>query len=278
MIKILVDSSSDCLLEDINNSEIDMLPMSISIGDDTFIEGENITRKEFFERLTAGCDFPKTSQPSPQAFVDYFEKIKADNDELIYICLSTGLSGTYQSALLAKDMVDYENIYIIDSCTATYAIKIMADYALQLSKENVPAKEIVTRLETLKSKVKILAVLDTLEYLGKGGRLNKGVAAIGDLAGIKPLITVTENGEIGVIGKAMGRNKALHLIMQHLDSYELNADFPVYSIYSMGTENSDRFEARLTAKNITPKTRSQIGPTIGTHIGPGAYGIVFVCK
>ena len=276
MIRILVDSSSDYLREEAAANHIELIPISIVIGEKTYTDGIDIDRDQFFRLLTQSKDFPKTTQPSPQAFLDIFRDVKEKGDDLIYISLSSALSGTYQSAMLAKDMVKYDNIYIVDSLSATYTIKIMADYACSLCREGLLAKEIVEKLENIKSKVKVLAALDTLEYLAKGGRLNKGVAAIGDLANIKPIITLTEEGEVGVLNKAIGRNKAIHHILQHLQEWGVDTDFPMYIIYSYGTENCEKFEERLASENYTLEKRMQIGPTIGTHIGPEAFGVVFV--
>lgn len=278
MIRILVDSSSDYLVEEALNNNIEMIPISITVGECTYIDGQNITRNDFFELLINSREFPKTSQPSPQIFLDIFEDAKQKGDDLIYIALSSGLSGTYQTAMMAKNMVGYENIYIIDSLTATFAIKVMADHARALVGQGVSAPEIVSRIEALKSHVKVLAALDTLEYLAKGGRLNKGVAAIGNLANIKPVIALSGDGGISVLGKALGRNKAGSLVLQHLHQFTIDDSFPIYPIYSYGTVNCERFEEHLKAENFSIEERRQIGPTIGTHIGPEAFGVIFVSK
>lgn len=278
MIRILVDSSSDYLVEEAQKSNIEMVPIAITLGNRTYIDGQNIERNGFFELLTSSREFPRTSQPSPQAFLDIFEDAKKKGDELIYIALSSGLSGTYQTAMMAKNMVDYENIYVIDSLTATFAIKILADHALKLAKQGLPAHEIAVRIEELKSRVKILAALDTLEYLAKGGRLSKGAAAIGNLANIKPVIALVGDGGISVLGKALGRNKAGNLMLQHLSRFTIDDGFPIYPIYSYGTVNCQRFEEHLKSEHYPIEKRRQIGPTIGTHIGPEAFGVIFVSK
>ena len=139
MIRILVDSASDYQMEEIQTKGLLLVPITITIGETDYIDGKNLGRDEFYEILSRTGEFPKTSQPSPQAFLDLFLEAKKNGDELICILLSSALSGTCQSAFLAKSMAAYDKIYIIDSLTATYTIKLMADHALQLVKEGIGA-------------------------------------------------------------------------------------------------------------------------------------------
>lgn len=277
MIRILVDSSSDYTVEEIKNKGMELVPITITIGEKSYVDGYDLGRDEFYEILQDSNDFPKTSQPSPQSFLDIFKDTKEKGDELICILLSSGLSGTYQSAVLAKNMVEYDPIYLIDSLSATYTIKVMADHACRLREEGCPATDIVREIEQLKPRVKVLAALDTLEFLGRGGRISKAAAAIGDLASIKPIITVNRDGNIDILGKCLGRNKAIHSILNQLEISGIDPDFPVYLIYSYGTENCCTFEKKLQKAGYSTNGMLQIGSTIGTHIGPGAFGIVFVC-
>lgn len=278
MIKIVVDSSSDYTFEEITEKKLTLVPITITMNGTDYMEGLNMERDDFYHLLMESKDFPQTSQPSPQSFLDIFERAKANGDSLICILLSSQLSGTCQSAQLAKNIVDYENIYIIDSLSATYTIKIMADHALRLIDEGFSATEIVAKIEDLKPRVKAVAALDTLEYLYKGGRLNKAAAAIGTVANIKPIITLMEDGTIGVLGKALGKCKAVAAIINRLQDIRLDENFPIYSIYTYGTENCEKLESKLAENNFSIEQRLQVGSTIGTHIGPGAYGVVFVAK
>lgn len=276
MIRFLIDSSSDYDVKEAKNKGIEYVPITITIGDKTFFDDGNISKDEFYKMTQESEEFPKTAQPSPQEFLDIFKAVKEQNDELICVLLSSGLSGTVQSATLAKSMVDYDGIYIVDSLTATYAIGVLVDYGMKLRDEGKNAKEIVESIEEIKSKVKIYAVLDTLENLYRGGRLSKLEAGIGNLAKIKPLITVTEEGTIGVKAKSIGKKKALNDITKIIDSEDINKDFPIYSLYSLGTENNEAFTEAVSKMGMEFADRLQIGPTIGTHIGQGAYGIIFV--
>lgn len=278
MIKFLIDSASDYDVKEARDKGIAHVPISVTIGDNTFLDNGEISKDRFYQMIQESEEFPKTAQPSPQAFLDIFEQVKKEGDTLICILLSSALSGTVQSAILAKSMVAYNNIYIVDSLSATYAIKVLADYGIKLRDEGKEAEEIVELLENLKSKVKIYAVLDTLENLYRGGRLSKLEAGIGNIAKIKPLITITEEGKIGVKGKSIGKKKALNDIAKLISSEEIDMSFPIYSLYSLGTENNETFTENISKMGIEFTDRFQIGPTIGTHIGEGAYGIVMVCK
>lgn len=278
MIRILVDSSTDFSMEEVKNKNLYHVPLTISLNGQDYLSGEDLTSDQFYELLTAGEDFPKTSQPSPQAFAQIFEQAKEKGEEIICVLLSSALSGTCQSATIAKDMVDYDGIYIVDSLTATIMTRVIVDYGLLLINQGKSAKEIADALNALKSKVKVAAGLDTLEYLYRGGRLNKAAATIGELANLKPVISVTEEGTVSVIGKCLGKNKALQFILKTLNGKELNTDFPLYTVYAYGSENTEKLEEKLAAEGYTISARLQLGSTIGAHVGPGAFGIIYVEK
>lgn len=277
MIKFLVDSASDYEKTETEKKGILRIPITITLKDKYILDGE-ITKDEFYQLVQNADELPKTSQPSPQDFLDVFEKAKENDDELICILLSSKLSGTLQSATLAKSMAGYDKIHIIDSLSATYVIKMMTEYGIQLRDSGKNALEIVDELEKIKSKIKLYAVLDTLENLKKGGRLSTVEAGIGTLAKIKPLVTLTEDGKVGMKGKSIGRKKALADIVKLVEKENINTNYPIYNIYSYGMDNNKLFLDKLNEIGIAPDESMQIGPTIGTHIGPGAYGIIFVKK
>ena len=277
MIKFLVDSASDYEKTETEKKGILRIPITITLKDKHILDGE-ITKDEFYQLVQNADELPKTSQPSPQDFLDVFEKAKENDDELICILLSSKLSGTLQSATLAKSMAGYDKIHIIDSLSATYVIKMMTEYGIQLRDSGKNALEIVDELEKMKSKIKLYAVLDTLENLKKGGRLSTVEAGIGTLAKIKPLVTLTEDGKVGMKGKSIGRKKALADIIKLVEKEDINTNYPIYNIYSYGMDNNKLFLDKLNEIGIAPDESLQIGPTIGTHIGPGAYGIIFVKK
>ena len=278
MIRILLDSSADYSAQEAKEHNLELVPINITLNEKNYLDGVDITKDEFYELLTSTEEFPKTAQPSPQDYVDLFEDAKEKGDSIIYLSLSSALSGTFQSATLAKSMVEYDDIYLVDTLSATRAIRIMAEYACKLREEGNDAATIAAELEDFKSRVVIYAALDTLEYLYKGGRLNKATAAVGELANLKPIITVNEEGKIGVPGKALGRNKALASLTKMITAKEIDTSFPIYSLYAVGEENTEKLEQKLGKEGVRVTKRLQIGPTIGCHVGPGAYGVVFVTK
>lgn len=278
MIRILVDSASDYLLEEAQKDNLEFVPLTVMLNDVTYKSGIELKHDEFYEKLTAGKEFPKTAQPSPQDFLNIFEDAKEKGDDVICILLSSSLSGTCQSANLAKNMADYDNIYIIDSLSAIAAIRLMANHAKKLIDEGFSAPEIVEKIEALKSKVKIIAAVDTLEYLARGGRLSRTAAAIGELANLKPILTVTTEGSLEILGKTLGRVKAVNYILNQLENKDIDPDFPMYTIYTCGIENVEKLEKKLEKEGYTINGQHQIGATIGAHVGPGAFGVIFVEK
>lgn len=278
MIRILVDSSADYSIDEIKDNNFELVSMKINFGENEYVEGKNLERDEFYEKLQTETEFPKTSQPSPQDFLDVFEDVKSKGDEVICILLSSALSGTCQSALIAKNMVDYEGIYVFDSLSATACIKIMAEYAKKLISENKPADEIVKGLKDLQKRIKCIAVIDTLEYLHRGGRLSKTAAAVGEAVNIKPIITITEEGEVGIVKKCIGKKQAAMQFKRILKEYKSDKNFPAYAIYTYGTENVEAIEDKLEKDGWKLSERRQIGATIGTHVGHDAYGLIFVTE
>ena len=278
MIRILVDSSSDYSLEEIRAKKIDFVPLHVNFGDTNYADVIDLERNRFYELLTGSADFPTTSQPAPQAFLDVFLDAKEKGDEVICILLSSALSGTCQSAVIARSMANYDKIHIFDSLSATHMIRIMAESALALRDQGADAVSIIRHLQDLAPRVKVCAALDTLLYLSKGGRLSKTTAVIGEAANIKPLIALTPDGNVSVIGKTLGKNKAISFILKHLETVSLDPAYPLCSAYTYGTENCEKLEEKLASAGYSISERCQVGSTIGTHVGPGVFGVFYVEK
>ena len=278
MIRILIDSSADFTADEAKKHNMELVPINVTINGKNYRDGVDLSKDEFYDLLVSSEEFPMTAQPSPQDFLDIFEDAKEKGDQVIYLSLSSGLSGTFQTATLAKNMAEYDDIYLIDTMSATRAIRLMAEYACKLKSEGNDAATIAAELEEFKSRVVILAALDTLEYLQKGGRLSKAAAAVGELANLKPIITVTKEGKMAVPGKALGRNKAISSLTKMVTEHEIDTTFPIYSLYAVGEENVEKLEQKLGKEGVRVTKRLQLGSTIGCHIGPGAYGVIFVTK
>jgi len=277
MIRFLVDSSSDyspALLEERN---IEYVPLSVTIGDKTYRDGIDLTRDDFYRLLQDSKDFPKTALPSPADFLDIFEDVKAKGDELVCVLLSGSLSGTCQSAMTAKGMVDYDKIYIVDSRSAAYGVQLLIEEADSLRQQGCTGAAIAHRLEELKRCIRIVAVPDTLEYLYKGGRLSRTGAAIGSAVSLKPVITVPD-GKVEVLQKCLGHGRALNAVVSYLEKHPADPAYPIYPIYTCGHENTDKLTARLTEQGVPLHSRVQIGSTIGAHVGPEVYGLIYIEK
>lgn len=277
-VRIIVDSAADYSTAEIEKRKITRVPMAVSFGDEEYLDGVDLTKEEFYEKLTEGEVFPKTSQPSPAKFAECFEEAKKAGDSVVAVLISGALSGTVQSAHLAKEMAEYEEIYIVDSKTATLGIRVLVDRAVHMRDQGKNAEEIAAELEELKTRIRIYAGLDTLEYLYKGGRLSKAQASLGKLANIKPIITVDGEGSVALCGKQLGIRHVCRQIAKLIEEEGIDMSCPVYFVYSCEKKNCMTFVHSLQKKGMEfgeIKTR-EIGPTIGTHIGPGAFGIVYV--
>lgn len=279
-IRIITDSAADYSAQEIAKRQITCIPMTVTFGSEEYLDGRDITKEEFFRLLTESKDFPKTSQPSPSAFLECFEDAKEAGDSVIAILVSSALSGTLQNAVLAKGMTGYENIFIVDSKIATLGMRILVDRAVKMRDAGRTAQEIITELENLKPRLRLFAGLDTLEYLAKGGRLSKTTAALGNLANLKPIITFTEDGGVTLCGKQMGIRHACKQVAKLTMADEPDMDWPLYLLYAHEQKNCAAFLHTLQKSGLeieSPKVRG-IGPIIGTHIGVGAFGIVYVAK
>lgn len=277
-IRIITDSAADYTAQEIERRQIVCVPMAVTFGEEQYLDGVDLTKEAFFEKLMSCKDFPKTSQPSPTTFINQFEEAKAAGDTVIAILISGMLSGTIQSALLAKEMVEYENIYIVDSLNATLGMRVLVDKAVMMRDQGATAQEIIAELEELKPRIRVYAGLDTLEYLYKGGRLSKGQASIGTLVNLKPVVNVTEDGRVELFSKQIGIRPVYKQLAKLIEADEPDVNYPVYFLYSYDRKNCAGFISYLQKKGLdfgAPKLRG-IGATIGSHVGTGAFGIVYV--
>ncbi len=280
-IKILVDSASDITREEAEKSEIEVIPLKVSFGEEEFLDGYDLTPKQFYEKLIETDTLPKTSQITPYRFIDEYERLTKNGDKVIVITISSKLSNTYNSAVLASQEFE-DKVYVVDSLTATAGEKVLCEYALRLIKSGLDIKEIVDKLNETKNKIRILAIVDTLEYLKKGGRISKATAFAGELLNIKPVISV-ENGEVKLVGKARGSKKANNLLNELIDKKgSIDFSMPYTTLYS-GLSDAMLKKYIEDEKDLWENETKDIpicnvGSTIGTHVGPGAIGVVFFSK
>lgn len=280
-VRIIIDSACDLPKAKADEMNLDFLPLKTIFGDEEFLDGIDLSHDEFYTKLENSSVNPTTSQISPADFEDVYEDVKKKGDTAVVITISSKLSGTYQSANIARE--DYEDcVYVVDSENAAVGEQLLVLYACQLRKKGLSAKEIAETLDKKKKDIRLAAVLDTLEYLQRGGRISKTVAVAGTLLSIKPLIAV-ENGEVASIGNARGLKNANVQLTKALKAYgQIDFSMPCSYVYSGHSdellqkyikESANVWEDQIEAIPVT-----SIGSTIGTHVGPGAYGLAFFRK
>ena len=276
-MRIITDSAADFTPEELASYHVSCVPMQVIFSDESCSASE-LSSEAFWQRLNSG-EIAKTSQPSPDAFLTEFEN--DSDEEIIYIGVSSTLSGTIQSATIAASMLERGKVHIVDSLTGAAAQKLLVMHACQLRDEGkLTAGEIVDVLDDLKTRLHLYASLDTLENLARSGRISKAAASIGTLAQLKPLVHVIpeSNGHIEVCGKAIGRHRAIDSVVKQVLKQKIDERFPVIPVYSYHRDNSDAFVKKLKASGVTVREDlyCALGPALSTHIGAGAYGIAFV--
>ena len=276
-IHIITDSSADLTPANAQRLGVEVVSMSIQFGDRSYLDGIDLDKAQFYQLLAEDRTSPSTAQPTPADFLKPMEAARATGAEAVVITLSSILSGTHQSALIAKDMCSYGPIYVVDSLSATAGIQIMVEYACKLREQGLSAQEIVEQVETLKGRIRIFAVIDTLEYLRRGGRLSSLQAGLGTVTKLKPVIAVRD-GAVMVVGKAFGTAAATKQLLKFLSEHPIDSNFPAFALYSDDRGRVDEFLPKLQEVNALPEDLRfcSIGPTIGTHIGPGAVGMAYV--
>ena len=278
-ITIITDSASD--ISQNNNKGGTVLPMTITFGEENYEDGVSLTPDSFYMKLIESSALPKTSQVSPYAFGQAYENALKSADYVIVITLSSKLSGTYQSACIAAD--DYDGrVFVIDSENVTVGEQILIDYALSLIDKGIEVNTIVSQLNTMKKRIRLVALLDTLEYLKKGGRISSGAAFLGNVLSIKPVIAIVD-GEVSFLGKARGSKQGNNFLIQQVDTYGgIDYSLPVLLGYTGCStvlmdkyikDSSSLWEGRIPVPDII-----QVGATIGTHIGPGGIAVAFFSK
>lgn len=275
-VRIVIDSTTD-LPESLSKC-FDIVPLSVHFGEEEYLDGVTISRRQFYEKLIESDVLPTTSQPTPAAFAQVYRKAEAAGEQVVVLTIAAKLSGTYQSATIAAENFP-GRVFIVDSGTATLGTAVLAELAWKLSRQGLSAEEIVAQLERERERVHLVAMLDTLEYLKKGGRLSRTAAFAGELLSIKPVISL-DSGEIVVRGKARGSRRGNNLLVREIESCG-GVDFtrPVMLGYSgLSDELLRKYiedSAYLWKGNVDELKTTQIGSVIGTHAGPGAIAVAF---
>jgi len=278
-VRIITDSSSDITAAQLHQLNAEMLSMPIQFGEESFLAGIDLSNDEFYQKLLSSPHHPTTSQPPLSAFLNCFEQARDCGDEVVIILLSGALSGTTQTAAIAREMCGHEPIYIVDSRNATAGLLLLVEHACRLRDHGLSGREIAQALEELKPYVRIFAVIDTLEYLRRGGRLSNLAANLGTVTKLKPTIAVRD-GAVDVVGKSFGTTAAVKQMLKLMEAHPIDHSFPVRFLYTDDQSRADYLLPKMREAGLLPTEPDYfcVGPTIGTHIGPGGLGIAYVEK
>ena len=270
-IRLIADSTCDITIKDCERMGVELIPLKVTIDGKTYLDKFELTNEEFYEKMAKAEDIPVTTLASPHDFIDKFDEYP--DDDIICITVSSKLSGTYQSAVIAKEETGRNNIHIIDSCSVSLGAGILVEYAAKMIENGEKAADIGAKLNEIAPKIELYAAVDTLKYLVKGGRLGKASGAVGSLLGIKPILRV-KDGVIENVSKERGMAKAVAkmkaLVEENTDYLE--NDFPI----TYGHSNNESGMESLMAQMSRTGSRYFIGSVVGTHAGPGAVGIAVV--
>ncbi|CAH0120121.1 MULTISPECIES: DegV family protein [unclassified Paenibacillus] len=275
-IRIVTDSTSDIPREVRERWGITMIPLKVHFGEEEYSDAVTIEPAQFYEKLQQASKLPTTSQPSPVDFVEVYERLGAEpGTEIISFHLSAALSGTYQSAVLAKSMLeDKIDVTIIDSKSASYGFGMLVVTAARLAAEGKSKEEILEAVETLRQRRKLYFLVDTLEYLQKGGRIGKASAMLGTILNIKPILSIDDEGEVHAVEKVRGHKKAvariIELLKGNLGSMRVNITIG----YATDRSEAEAMEAQLREHfDVAEVDYTLIGSVIGTHVGPGVIAV-----
>jgi len=275
MIKFVTDSTAYLPEETVRRHDIRVVPLYVHFGETAFREGVDLSNGEFFDRLKAAPVLPTTSQPSAGEFQEVFKELADQGHEIITLTISSKLSGTWNSAMAAKEMLPGAGISVIDSLSTSVGLQLMVEAALRAASEGATRGDIEDQIEQIKAKIEVLFVVDTLEYLAKGGRIGNAKAFLGTLLKVKPIL-ILQDGAIEPCEQVRSKRKALlrmlDLVEEHLGGQGPQARVAITNALvpeeaqSLGQELADRL-------SCPEPSIADIGPVIGTHTGPGVIGV-----
>ena len=274
-IRIITDSAAD--LPRPCRPEVTVLPMAVTFGEEQFLDGVDLTHRQFYEKLIEGDALPTTSQISPAQFEEAFRTAVEAGEQVVAVVLSAKLSGTYQSACIAAEEFPGK-VFVVDSANATIGELVLVERAVELMDQGLEAAAIAARLEQEREDIRLVGLLDTLEYLKKGGRVSASVAMVGGLLSIKPVVAV-QDGEVVVLGKARGSKNGNNLLVQEIQKTGVDFSRP-YKLGYAGLNDSllQKYiadSAALWEGHTDALPICTVGGTIGTHVGPGAVAVAF---
>lgn len=277
MVRIITDSAADFEPREYEKLGVSCIPLRVAFGDQEYLECKELSKGKFYE-LLAEAEFPKTSQASPAVLTELFETARDAGEEAIYITLSSALSGTYQTACMVREDVEYDGAFVFDSRNATGGQRILVEEACRLRDQGLDAAGIIAGLEAIRDRIELYAMVNNLENLHRGGRISHAVYTLGSLAQIKPLISVDNEGKVVLPGKAMGVRKGMDMLCKRLSIRKPDGKYPLYVMYTSNRDVGEQLAQRLAAVGweIPDERIIQVGAAIGTHVGFDACGLVYV--
>lgn len=273
-IKIITDSTCDLPSYMIEKYDIEVLPLLVNIGEQSYVDGVDITLSELLRRIKDENIFPTTSQVNPQRFLECYEKYLSEGYKIISIHISSKLSGTYQSACIARDNLQSEDIIVIDSLNVTSGLGLLVVKACKIKEEGYNFKAIEEEILNAIPHVKSALAFESLDNLVKGGRLSKTAGVIGGLLNIKPIITI-KNGELQVMDKVRGSKKAINSILEYIDNIGIRKNEKCFLLHIQNEDMLSSLRSNLQSKGIQ-FVESEVGCVVGCHAGPNACGIFFL--
>ena len=280
MVRLITDSAADFEPFELEKLNIACIPIKVLLADTEYEENVNLSKDQFFALLKETGASPKTSQPAPTVLMDLYEEAKAAGEEALYISLSSGISGTYQTARMTCEDADSDLCFVLDSLNATGGQRLQLEYAARLRDEGKSASEIIEAIKAIQGKIVLYACMDTLEYLYRGGRISQTVYKLGTMAQVKPIIRVAEDGTIEVPAKAIGMRKGMDFLCKRIEQQKPSAQHNFYVMYTADRTIGETLAEKVRAMGIeVPDERIiQVGAGIGSHVGPNACGIVYVAE
>lgn len=277
-VRIITDSTCDLLPEDQARLGVHVIPLSVHFADADYQDGIDITRAEFYEKLEHAERLPTTSMIPPGAFNKAFRHYVDKGDEVVAILISSDISGTYHSACIAREGFAADSVFIIDSRSASLSLALLVSEAAKLRDEGYSASDLVRRMEALIQKIRFFAVVNTLKYLRKGGRVSATSAVVGELLGIKPIVSIIE-GHVQPVGKARGMSAAIEYVLQELRRSLPNLSHSVVFGHSGAPELMEKAMARIKVPlGIQQWLCCEVGAVIGTYGGRGCVGIAYIAQ
>ncbi|WP_160687377.1 DegV family protein [Clostridium sp. C2-6-12] len=275
-IKIITDSTADLSKEIYDKYDVVVLPLLINFGEESYLDGVEINSDKVFERIEKENILPTTAQVTPNRFVEAYKKYLSEGYKIISIHMSSVMSGTYQSACIAKEMLETEDIVVIDSQNVTAALGMLVLKAAKLREDGYDILKMEEVLNTVKDKIKLSVYFESLEYLVRGGRISKTAGIVGSMLGIK-LVLEIKDGLMAVKDKIRGNKKAIKKIISDLEAVSLDEEVPVILINVHNIEVKEALKEYLETNNVN-YVECPVGSSVSIHSGPGCCGLVFLTK